>query len=209
MKSFIIIFSIILVKTSMAQMSAGFSVGVDPKEISLYNQTAEDGNNAYWNNGFSIGANVEYSISEKFTISGLFHYSHFNFDKYANTGMMIPEIRFLYAEGDNSELWRTSVEAKYYPSPHNRFKFFILSGLGVVIENLGTIKTHYSDMNGSLNSIYIIDTEVKNSLVHSLGLGVRTSIISGLFIDISALYYSNYDEIFQTFFGLNMGYQIL
>ena len=209
MKTFIIIFSLILVKSSVAQLSVSFSVGVDPKEISLYSQTAEDGNNAYWHNGYSIGTSIDYSISGKFTISALFHYSHFDFYKYTNSGLMLPEISFLYAQGANSKLWRTSIEAKYFPSPNDRIKFFILSGLGIVSEDLGTIKTYYSNINSTVNQNYIIDTEVKSSLVHSLGLGVRSSIIPGLFIDISGLYYSNYDEIFQTFFGLNVGYQLL
>ena len=209
MKKLIVIFSFILVNTSFAQLSISFSAGVDPKEISLYDHSAIDGDNAYWKNGISIGTNIDYSISEKFLISALFHYSHYSFDKYSNTGLSIPEISFLYAEGENSKLWRTSIEAKYFPFPQNRFKFFVLSGLGIAVVDLGTIKTHYSNMFRSGNQTYIIDSKIKNSFVHSLGLGVRTTIISNLFIDIFGSYYSNYNERFQTFFGLNLGYQVL
>lgn len=208
MKTLVIIFLFILANSSYAQLSVSFSAGVDPKEISLYNYTATDGDNAYWNNGITFGANIDYSISEKFLISALFHYSYYSFDKYANTGFSVPEIIFLYAEGENSKLWRTSIEVKYFPFPQNRFKFFILSGLGIAVEDLGTIKTHYLDINQSGNQTYIIDYKIKNSFVHSLGLGVRTKIITNLFVDLSGLYYSNYGERFQTFFGLNIGYKI-
>jgi hypothetical protein len=209
MKILIAIIALVLVNSSFAQLSISISGGVDAKEISLYSNTAIDGDNAYWNNGISIGANIECAISERFIISALFHYSNYSFDKYANSGFMIPEISFLYAEGESSKLLRTSVEAKYFPFPKKRFKFFILSGLGILVEDLGSIKTHYSNMNGSSKQTYFINPVVKNSLVHSLGLGVRTSIISNLFFDISGSYYSDYAEIFQTFFGLNLGYQIL
>ena len=209
MKILMAIITLILVNSSFAQLSISVSGGIDPKEISLCGNTAIDGDNAYWNNGTSIGANIEYAISERFIISALFHYSNYSFDKYANSGFMIPEIRFLYAEGESSKLWRTYFEAKYFPFTQKRFKFFILFGLGMLVEDLGTIKTHYSNMNGSSNQTYFINPAIKNYLVHSLGLGVRTSIISNFFIDISGSYYSNYAEIFQTFFGLNLGYQIL
>ncbi|MDT3695028.1 MAG: hypothetical protein ROY99_01470 [Ignavibacterium sp.] len=208
MYKLIIVFSFILVNSSFAQLSISLSAGIDPKEISLYGHTATNGYNAYWNNGISIGANIDYSISEKFIISGLFHYSNYSFDKYANTGVSFPEIIFLYAEGENTKLWRTSIEAKYFPFPQNRFKFFILSGLGVVVEDLGTIKTQYLNMMQGSNVTYIRDSQVKNTFVHSLGLGVRADILSNLFLDVSGLYYSNYSERFQTFFGASLGYKL-
>jgi len=101
---------------------------------------------------------------------------------------------------------RTSIEAKYFPFPQNRFKFFILSGFGVVVEDLGTIKTQYLNMMQGSNVTYIRDSQVKNTFVHSLGLGVRADILSNLFLDFSGLYYSNYSERFQTFFGASLGY---
>jgi hypothetical protein len=209
MKTIIIIFFLIYVKSAFAQLSVGFSAGVDPKEISLYNYAATDGNNAYWNNGVSMGANIEYSLSKRTLISALFHYSHYSFNKYANTGLSYPEKKFLYAEGEHTNLWRTSFELKYFPFSQDKFRFFILSGLGIIVEDFGTIKTHYSNTFAGGNQTYIIDSEIKNRFVHSLGLGFRSTIISNLFIDISGLYYSDYDERFQTFFGLNVGYQIM
>lgn len=206
---FLILFSfLILVNNSFAQLSLSFSAGLDPKELALYNQTATDGDNAYWNKGITLGLNVDYSISEKFFISALFHYSHYNFDEYANTGFSIPEIIFISADGEDSKLWRISIEGKYFPAPQNRFKFYILSGLGVVVEDLGTIKTQFLNMMQDGNVTYTKDSEVKNIFVHSLGIGVRTNILSNFFVDVSGSYYSNYSERFQTFLGLNIGYQV-
>lgn len=208
MKNILMFFLVLLFNNSFAQLSVSVSAGFDPKEISLYDQTASDGDNAYWNNGITFGINCDYSLSEKFFISALFQYSHYNFDKYANTGIGIPEISFISAIGEDSKLWRTSVEVKYFPFPLNRFKFFVLSGLGVVIEDLGKIKTQFTDINQEGNITHTINSEIKNYFVHSLGLGVRADIVSNLFVDVSGLYYSNYSERFQTFFGASIGYKI-
>jgi hypothetical protein len=206
MKSILIVLIVFLFNNSFAQLSISVSAGFDPKEISLYDQTATDGDNAYWNSGTTLGINFDYSLSEKFFISALFQYSHYNFNNYANSGFSIPEIIFISAEGEDSKLLRTSIEAKYFPFPQNRFKFFILSGFGVVVEDLGTIKTQYLNMMQGSNVTYIRDSQVKNTFVHSLGLGVRADILSNLFLDFSGLYYSNYSERFQTFFGASLGY---
>jgi hypothetical protein len=208
MKNILILLLLLLFDNSFAQISISLSAGFDPKEISLYDQTPEDGPNAYWNRGIIFGINCDYSISEKLLISALFQYSHYKFDKYADSGFRIPEIIFISAEGEDSKLLRTSIEAKYFPFPQNRFKFFILSGLGVVVEDLGTIKTQYLNMMQGSNVTYIRDSQIKNTFVHSLGLGVRTDILSNLFLDFSGLYYSNYSERFQTFFGASLGYKL-
>ncbi|MFA6598410.1 MAG: hypothetical protein WCS69_11845 [Ignavibacteriaceae bacterium] len=208
MKNILIVLIVFLFNNSFAQLSVSVSAGFDPKEVSLYNRTASDGDNAYWNNGITLGVNCDYSLSEKLLISALFQYSHYNFNNYANAGISIPEISFISASGEDSKLWCASVEAKYFPFPQNRFKFFILSGLGIAVEDLGTVKTQFSDMNQEGNITYTINSEIKNYFVHSLGLGVRSDIASNLFVDIVGLYYSNYSEIFQTFFGASIGYKI-
>ncbi|WP_337873407.1 hypothetical protein [Ignavibacterium sp.] len=208
MKNILVLFLFLLFNNSFAQLSISLSAGFDPKEISLYDRTPTDGDNAYWNSGITLGMNLDYSLSEKLFVSALFQYSHYNFNNYANSGFGIPEIIFISAEGEDSKLWRTSIDAKYFPFPQNRFKFFILSGLGVVVEDLGTIKTQYLDMMQGSNVTYIMDSEVKNTFVHSLGLGIRVDIISNLFGDVSGLYYSNYSDRFQTFFGASLGYKL-
>jgi len=208
MKNILIFFLAFLFNNSFAQLSVSVSAGFDPKEISLYDQAASNGDNAYWNHGITFGINCDYSLSKKFFISALFQYSHYNFDKYANTGISIPEISFISASGEDSKLWRTSVEVKFFPFPLNRFKFFVLSGLGVVIEDLGKVKTQFKDINREGNITYTINSGIKNYFVHSLGLGVRADMVSNLFVDVSGLYYSNYSERFQTFFGASIGYKI-
>lgn len=208
MKNIFIVLLILLFNNSFAQLSVSVSAGFDPKEISLYDQTATDGNNAYWNSGITFGINCDYSLSEKLFISALFQYSHYKFDKYEDSGFRIPEIMFISANGEDSKLLRTSVELKYFPFPQNRIKFFALTGLGVVVEDLGTIKTEFLDMIQGSNNTYTRNSEVENTLVHSLGLGIRVDIISNLFVDVSGLYYSNYSDRFQTFFGASLGYKL-
>jgi len=207
MKKILILLVIFLIDISFAQLSVSLSGGFDPKEISLYNTTATDGINVYWNKGITIGTHIEYSLTEKFIAAGVFYYSHYNFYKYVDSGFRIPEISFISAEGKDANLWRTSVEIKFFPAPQSTVKFFVFSGIGIIIEDLGTIKTHFSNMDGS-ESTHTINSEINTSLVHSLGLGFRTNILSNLFVDASAHYYSNYSERFQTFFGVSLGYNI-
>lgn len=209
MKNILMVFVVFLFNNSFAQLSFSVSAGFDPKEVSLYKQTATDGDNAYWNSGTTLGINFDYSFSEKLYISALFHYSHYKFDKYVDTGFRIPSIIFISANGEDSKLWRTSVEAKYFPFPQNRLKFFVLTGFGVVVEDLGTIRTQFLNKNQGTNIIYTRNPEVENIFVHSFGLGIRLSIISNLFVDVSGLYYSNYNYTFQTFFGASLGYKLL
>lgn len=208
MKNILIFLVVFLFNNSFAQLSVSVSAGFDPKEISLYDQTATDGDNAFWNGGITFGINCDYSISEKLFISALFQYSHYKFDKYTDSGFRIPEITFISANGEDSKLLRTSVELKYFPFPQNRIKFFALTGLGVVVEDLGTVKTQFLDMIQGTNNIYTTNSEVENTFVHSLGMGIRVDIISNLFVDVSGLYYSNYSDRFQTFFGASLGYKL-
>jgi len=208
MKNILILFLLLLFNNSFAQISISLSAGFDPKEISLYDHTATDGDNAYWKSGITFGINCDYSLSEKLFISALFQYSHYKFDKYADSGFRIPEIIFISANAENSNLLRTSVELKYFPFPQNRIKFFALTGIGIVVEDLGTVKTQFLDMMQGTNNTYTRDFELENTFVHSLGLGIRADIISNLFVDVSGLYYSNYSDRFQTFFGASLGYKL-
>jgi hypothetical protein len=209
MKSFLLFTFVILTNTSFSQISISVSGGIDPNEVSLYSENAVDGNNAYWNKGTTFGLNGEYTISSKLTITALFHYSQYHFRNFADNGLRIPEISFLSSEGKDSKLWRTSIEAKYFFSPQSQFKFYLLTGLGVLVQDLGTVTTRFSNLNESGEYVYTIDSEIQNYFVHSLGAGIRTDVISDLFIDASANYYTNYFERFQVFVGLSLGYRIL
>lgn len=208
MKNILIILIVFFFNNSFAQLSVSVSAGFDIKEISLYEQTVTDGNNAFWNGGITLGINCDYSLSENLFISALFHYSHYKYDKYVASGFRIPEIIFISANGEDSKLIRTSVELKYFPFPQNRIKFFVFSGLGLVIEDLGIIRTRFLDMIQGTDKTYSINSEIENTLVHSLGLGFQVDLISNFFVDISGSYYSNYSDRFQTLIGASIGYKI-
>ena len=208
MKTLFFFFFSCIVSVASAQISLSISAGYDPNEINLYNKPATDGNNAYWNKGFSVGLNSDYSLNENLFFSALFQYSHYRFDRFVNAGVSIPEISFISAQGEDSKLFRASVEAKYFLNPQNRFRFFIFSGVGILKENLGSVKTEFSDMNKIGLISNTINSEDKTFFVHSLGAGVRTAIISSLFVDTIASYYSDYNSRFQMFLGLNLGYQL-
>lgn len=156
-----------------------------------------------------MGGNIEYSISERIVLTGCFQNSTYNFKEYANSGFTLPKIIFISATGENTESYRTSVEAKYFFLPQNRFKFFVFSGLGIYSRDLGNINTEYLDVVEGVNKKYITKSLQKNSIVHSFGAGVSTFIIYDFYIDLSGHYYSDYGDIFQSFWGINFGYRII
>ncbi len=209
MKFYLLFTFVILSNTSFSQISVIASGGIDPNEISLYGNSGIDGSNAYWDKGVTFGLNGEYSVSNKIILTAVIQYSHYTFRDYADNSLRIPEISFISAEGKDSKLWRSSIEAKYFFSPQSRFKFYLLTGVGVLVQDLGTITTRYSNLNQIGENIYFINSEVQNYFVHSLGAGIRTDLIPDLFIDASANYYTNYFERFQIFVGLSLGYRII
>lgn len=206
MRNLILILLVVFSFPTFAQISLSISAGINPQEISLYDHASSYGDNAYWNNGFTIGIIGDYRLSDHFFVSASFQYSHYNFDRYANTSISIPEIIFRSAEGEDSKIWTSFIEAKYFTSPSSRFKFFIYSGFGLTLEKLGTVKTTFLNMmqGGEVN--YTTDSEKNNYLVHSLGLGVRAFILLNIFTEISVSYYSNYSDRFQSTISFRLGY---
>lgn len=195
--------------TSFAQLSLSVSGGIDAKGISLYDNIGTESDNVYWNTGVTFGINSEYSLADKFFVSYSIHYTRYKFDKYTSTAIRVPEIIFVSAEGANSEFWRISAEVKYFPFHQNRVRLFILTGIGLMVENVGTVTTKFRQLGEDGFSTNIIRTPPQTTMVHSLGMGIRTNISSKFFIDASVLYYSNYSERFQTFMGLSIGYNII
>ncbi len=63
-------------------------------------------------------------------------------------------------------------------------------------------------MNQNEYFVNTINSVNHTRFVHSLGLGVRANIISNAYVDVTGLYYSDYNERFQTFIGLSIGYKI-
>jgi|GEM_PF-2176647 len=191
---------------TFAQFSVTFLSGYDPKEMALYNTSPEDGNNAYWDKGITFGIGIEHKLSENLQIGALFHHTKFSFARYEDSGFHIPEILFKGAEGSGSILRRTSIEVRFFPYPENKLRFYFLTGIGNLYEELGSIRVQFSGMIENNSQTTIIKPRKISRFVHSLGAGLRITLPANLHADISGLYYSDYLDRFQTFLGLGLGY---
>ncbi len=209
MKTITIFFFLSIMSTSFAQLSITVSGGIDTKGLSLYDNTGTESDNAYWKTGSAFGINSEYSLTDKFLITYLIQYTKYKFDYYAANSIRVPEIHFISGDGANSEFWRISAEVKYFPFHQSRVRFFILTGVGLLIENIGTVTTKFGFQGEENSTTNEISSPTKTTLIHSLGIGIRTNVTDKLFFDASFLYYSNYSERFQTFLGLTIGYTII
>lgn len=206
-KQFFLFFLIVFSLSTFAQVTLNVSADINPQNISLSEETPVDGENAYWDNGFTFGIDGGYFLSQNFLLSASFNYSHYDFDKYVFTGFAIPESHYTSSVGEDSKIIRVSCEAKYFPFP-NEFKFFILSGLGYVTEILGEVRATFQNMLENSETTYIIKQDNQNRLAHSLGIGFRTNIFSNVHVELSYSYYSNYSDWFQSIIGFGLGYNL-
>jgi|GEM_PF-6817839 len=185
-------FLILLALPAYSQTSISFYTGINPHMYSF-----ESGNfsflDASWNPGITIGLSGELFLSPAIAISSSIEYAYYGFNNYEGFLIGIPERIFKSATGEPSTEWRAFAEAKLFTkkSPHGRF--YVSTGIGYVIEQIGTIMTTYSDMNGHdfTGPVYY---ENRDYFVHTLGAGERWNIASPVALDVKAQYFTNYSD---------------
>jgi len=181
---------ILLALPAYSQTSISFYAGVNPHTDLLagYSSFLD----AYWNPGITIGLSGELFLSPLFAISTSVEYAYYGFNNYAGPFISAPENRFKSATGDASTEWRAFAEVKLFTKKSTHGRFYLSTGVGYVIEQMGTIMATTSieghDFTGP--EYY----ENRDYFVHTLGAGERWSIASQVALDVKAQYFTNYSD---------------
>ncbi len=182
---------ILLALPAYSQTSISFYAGINPHTDLLtgYSSFLD----ASWNPGITIGLSGELFVSPLFAISTSVEYAYYGFNNYGGSFISSPENSFKSATGDASTEWRAFAEAKLFTkkSPHGRF--YLSTGIGYVIEQIGTMMATYSAMNGHdfTGPVYY---ENRDYFVHTLGAGERWNMASQVALDVKAQYFTNYSD---------------
>lgn len=203
---YLIIWLLFLSISTYSQISVSASVGYNPKDV-VPEEVPPDGTAASWYYGYSFGISAGYYFSPDFLLSASVNRSDYKFDRYlSNMWATLPEVYFISASGKDSRITRVSVEAKYFPFTYNNFRLFIFSGLGFVLEDIGEVKeTYFNDLTNK-ETTYINNPPVEEHLAHSLGLGIKATVFSDIYLELSGFYYSNYWGWWQPTLNLSLGY---
>jgi hypothetical protein len=134
-------------------------------------------------------------------------YAYYGFDSYAFRGASIPEVRFTSATGEASNVWRLFADVKMFPHTSKAVLFYLSTGIGYLIERVGTISATFEDMNGR-NFSTTIKYESTNFLVHTLGLGIRWGVLSDLALDFKGQYFTNYNDRMYTTVKCGLVYSV-
>jgi hypothetical protein len=207
MRHQVIIF-LLFTSSALSQVNLLVHTGLDipSADASKANQTmflAE-----YWSSGIKSSLGAEYALSPNIWIATSLQYVHFEWDHYNYRGPMIPEIRIVSAHGDNSEIYRATLEARFIAS----YKFIVCytqlyftTGLAYAIENIGKIRVMFNDMNGQ-SFTREISYPNRSYLNHTLGIGTCTNIAGPFCLDISAKYFTDYDRSLYTSYNVGIVY---
>jgi len=202
---YLIIWLLFLSISTYSQISVSASVGYNPKDV-VPEEVPPDGTAASWYYGYSFGLNAGYYFSPDFLLSASVNRSDYKFDRYLSNMWATPEIHFISASGKDSRIIRVSVEAKYFPFTQNNFRLFIFSGLGFVTEDIGEVSSTYFYHLTNKETTYITKPPVEEHLAHSLGLGIKATVFSDIYLELSGFYYSNYWGWWQPTLNLSLGY---
>ena len=183
---------ILFSSTCYSQTSISLYVGVNPHS----NLLRSDNLDSYWKPGVTFGVSGEMFLSNAVSISPSFEYGSYQFDSYW-AWVSFPEIRLISSSGSVSTMWRTFAEVRFFTEKGGMSRFYLLTGVGFIVEHIGTINATYSALNGP-DYIEVIHPESRDFFVHTLGAGVRWNIVSQIAIDLKAQYFTNYNDRMYT-----------
>ncbi len=182
---------ILLALPAYSQTSISFYAGINPHTYLLTDYTSFL--DAYWSPGLTVGLSGELFVSPLFAISTSVEYAYYGFNNYKEAFFASPSFSVLKsATGDASTEWRAFAEVKLFTKKNPHGRFYLSTGVGYVIEQIGTIVATYSNYPHDFTGpIYY---ENRDYFVHTLGAGERWSIASQLALDVKAQYFTNYSD---------------
>jgi len=198
---------LLLAVPAYSQINVSFFAGVNPAT----NLIARDRSgflDLYWGTGFNLSVSSEVFISRLIAIAPSVEYARYAFDNYTFQGVSIPEVRLKSATGEASSIWRIFAEAKFFPTSSKVIPWYFSTGLGYVIERIGTINATYTNLNGPEFTM-AINYQGKNFFVHAVGLGIRWSAFSRLALDLNAQYFTNYNDRLNTAVKIGVVYSVI
>ena len=185
----------------LAQTEAWMSVGqTGPGSFYSYDQSAFL--DLYWAKGISIASGLHFGITKSIWLSPEIDYAYYRWDNFNFHGVMIPEQTIRSASGENSNIYRVMINARFYARSSSFIRFYVLTGLGYTIEKIGKIRALIEDMNGP-SFIWEVQYRGRSYLTHTLGAGFRLDVIEPVSVDFTAKYFTDYSKRFHT--SINIG----
>ena len=160
--------------------------------------------NFNWDKGINLGVSIYFKITNNIYFSPNFEYNYYKYDSFNEPLITIPEVNLKAAEGEDSHIYRISLETRYITPKQVKPQLYLLTGFGYVFEDIGNIRLHWESM---FDPDCEFETERKyngkNYLVHTLGIGLKISVYRKIALNIEAKYFTNYKDRFQN--SLNIG----
>jgi hypothetical protein len=164
----------------------------------------------YWSSGIDLCIGTENALSSNIWLVPSFQYVRYTWNNYNYQGTMPTEIGIVSAKGENSEIYRISLEGRFIGS-HKFIVFnaqlYFTTGLAYSIERIGSIRVTYDDLNGP-NFTHQVTYPNREYWNHTLGIGTRANVVGPFDLDISAKYFTDYKDGFYTCYNFGVAYSL-
>ena len=189
---YLLLFYISAIPIYSQQFTIGISGGIDLLNGTFTNN--KDYLNSYWHKGINLNLTGEYFVLSRVSLNSIIEYVFYKYDHYSFDEIHFPETGLISASGKNSKAIRIFENIKLYANLNRTLQYYFATGIGYILEDLGTITAKFDDLNYG-QSISKLRYEGRHNFVHNLEIGIRIKFIQNLAIDVSGTLYSNYINI--------------
>ena len=190
-----------------AQFNVSAFVGFNPQS----NFIAKDNSDfldSYWRSGIIFGLGSEIFVSRSIALSPSVEYARYGFADYEFRNYLIPEVSFISATGEPSNVWRVFLEAKFFANFTTAIPVYLTTGIGYVKEDIGVINQNFFQMWDSRTFTTNVIFKDSNFFVHTLGLGLRWRFLPNLSLDLKGQYFTNYSDRWYTSVKCGLVYSV-
>jgi hypothetical protein len=159
----------------------------------------------YWRPASNIGIALQFSMLPWIEVGSVLEYNRYSFKGYFEE-MPIESPRVKSSSGEVSQILRASIETTLLGQPDSLFCPYFVTGLAHIVEEIGRIRVNWTQQNGPEYTTQI-NFDKREYWAHSLGIGFRMSFWRSVGIDVSAKYFSNYNDRLDA--SLNIGVVIV